>query len=276
MSLNYNKINVMINNQTVLAESLSLTQSSEQRPIYLLNNSRPYDNSPTVVKNSINLSYLIDPGDEPNYLIISGWRNNITGNLNCTLNIGDILIPAHLNSYSFEILPSQVIKAQASYLSFQELTGNFTNQNTNDSDLYNLENSTGIGHYWAVGFTSGTEFVNIENNNILQCNYSFQSNVLPSYKLGSYSPCQVSVLDATEEINVVSETQNQIKFSGQNYNTIFSNGIDNLRIRPLSYLWDSNSNKIDFSLSGFEIQTNKSDISINNLIVFEYNLKKYY
>jgi hypothetical protein len=276
MPLNYDKINVAVNGKYILSESVSINQESPQKPLYSLNKKSPYDNSPTNLRNSINMSYLIEPSQDPAYLLISGWKqNNTTGNLTCSINIGDVFITGYLNNYSFDIIPNQGINAQASYLSFVELTGNFTNQNPDNATLYNLQNSTGIAHYWSANLTSGTAFTNIDNHNILQLNYSFTSNILPSYKLGSAFPAQVSVLDAVEEINIVNEVQNNILFSGQSYDRIF-NGVDNVRLKNLSSLWGDVNKQIDFSISGFEVNSSKNDIGIDNLVLFTHNLKRFY
>ena len=275
MILNYDKINISINGDYILAESASLNQNAERKPVYSLNNSKPYDNIPAPIRNSLSLTYFIEPKADPSYKLITGWKNNTTGNLNCIINMGDVLFPAYLDSYSFDILPNQLVKCQSSYSIFNELTGTFSNQNINDSSFYNLQNGTGQAHYWASYFTSGSSFTTIDNN-ILQLNYSFNSNLIPSYKLGSPFPSQVSVIDATEQINIVNEIQNNVSFSGQNYNVIFNNGIDNIRLKNLSSLWGDTSKSIDFVLSGFQIQSNKTDISIDNLVIFSHNLRKYY
>jgi len=277
VSLNYDKVNVTINGDYILAESVSINQESPQKPLYILDNLRPYDNTPQGIKTTINMTYYVEPYREPTYKIISGWKtNNNTGNLTCSLTIGEMPFVGFLNSYSFDILPNSPIKVQASYIAFNENTALMENQpDSSDSNLYNLQNGTGIAHYWAINLTSGTGFAPIDNHNILQLNYSFTSNILPSYKLGSAFPAQVSVLEATEEINLVNETQNNVKFTGQPYNVIFNN-IDNIRLKNLSSLWGDVNKSIDFNISGYEIQTSKVDISNESLVLFQHNLKKYY
>ena len=150
MAIQSNKINVIINSVPVLAESLSIDQSSPQRPAYLLGNNQPFDYLPQGLQNKINLSYLLECSGEPNLTMISGWKNNTTGNLSATLKIGNITIPSFLNSFSFGLIPNQSIIAQASYDCFDPITGELINQpSSTDANLYNAKNSSGLGHYWS-------------------------------------------------------------------------------------------------------------------------------
>lgn len=273
MALNYNKINVSVNGLYIMAESASLSSENPQKPAYILNNSLPYSYIPNNYKASLNLNYIIEISNEPNYLIISNWKNATTGNLNALINIGDIFFTGYLSNYSFGLLPNQTIKAQVTYQIFNPFTGNFQQQNVNDSNLYNTQNTSGIAHYWSTAMTSGgTE---ISNNNILQLDYSFNSTIEPTYKLGNAYPCQVSCFGAQEEINLINETQNNPSFSGQNYNIIM-NGIDNIRLKNLSSIWGDTVNQLDFSVIGFKVQSTKLDISTENLILFSHNLSRGY
>ena len=277
MSLDYSKINVMVDGNYILVESLSLSQNSEQNPLYSLNNSRPYDNTPQGIKNTIDLTYFIEPESDPCYRVISGWKvNTASGSLLALLQIGEVSFNGHLNNYSFNVLPNQPVKARASFVYFHHTAGNLSEQPfADDGNNYNLQNGTGISHFWSTDLTSGTGFTTINNNDVLQLDYSFRGNILPSYKLGSPFVSQVSVLDATEEINMVNEVQNIPRFSGQDFSTIF-NEVDNIRLKNLSSTWGDVVNKIDFSISGYEVQSSKTDMSTENLVIWSHNLKKYY
>ena len=270
MSLNFNDINISVNSQNIMCESISLDQQSPQKPAYILNSSRPLDNIPQGLKHSLNMSYYLEPGNEPNYAIITGWKNDVTGNLKATLNLGRIQFTGYLSNYSFNLTPNNAVMAQATYQIYEPLTGNFYQSNsTGDSLLYNLQNSDGIAHYWSAEMTSG-DYVTIPNNNIIQLDFSWNSSIIPHYKLGNSLPCQISCVEANEEINLTNEIQNNPTFLEQSYDIIF-NDIDNIRLKDMSSI-----NHIDFCLSGFVAQTNKANIAVNQMIVYSHNLSKSY
>jgi hypothetical protein len=274
MPLSYNNTNILINGKTVLAESLSLSQESPQKPAYTINNLQPFGYVPTNYKANLNINYTIETSGEPNYLVISGWKaNNATGNLNALINLGNISFTGYLSNFGFNLTPNNTVKAQATYQIFNPLTGNFTVQRASDSGLYNPRNSMGIAHYWSAEMTTNNTAVT--NNDILQLDYTFNANIEPQYKIGSPYPCQVSCFGAQEEINLVNQTQNNVHFSGQNYDTIL-NTINNVRLKNISSTWGDTTHYIDFSLSGMKVQTSKVDINIENIIVFNHNISRNY
>ncbi len=270
MSLDFNKIKVQVNSQNIMAETASLSQDGEQKPIYILNNISPFDSSPSNLKNSLILTYYVEPQTDPNYLIISGWKNtNATGNLQATINLGDIIFTGYLNSYSFNITPNNPIRIQAGYSIFTPITGNFTHQ---VSVIDNTDKSSGIAHYWSANFLLNNN--SISDNNILQADYSFDSNITPYYSLGNIYPYQISCLEATENFNIISEVQNNVNFSGNNLINLFN--MDNIKLKNLASILGGNTYQIDFNLSGFLRQTEKVDIKNEDMILFQSTFNKNY
>lgn len=273
MSLKFNNVNIIINTNNILCESLVLNQESPQKAAFVLNSSKPLDYISQSLKSSLNISYYIEPGNDPNYNTITGWKNNTTGNLRTVFNIGNIELVGYLSNYSFNVVPNSPIVAQANYQIFEPLTGNFIAANSGNADSYNTSNSLGIAHHWSANFTSGGNA--ITNNNVLQCDYSFNSDIIPSYKLGYPYPSQISCLGANEEINVVNEIQNNLSYTGGSYGNILG-GIDTLTLKNISSNWGNSLGQINFPISGHVIQSNKMDLKVDDIVIYSHNMSRSY
>ncbi len=272
MSLSYNNINISVNGSYILADSLSLTENGEQKPLFFINGARPYDNSPQGIKNNLSISYFLEAANEPNSTIIENWKSqNGTGHLFALLNIAGVITSGYLNNFSFSILPNQSIKANAGYLIFNEFT-NFSSQLSSFALNYNNV-GTNLGHYWSVQTLSGN--THIVDNNILQLNYDFSVNIQPYYSLNSKSvPFQVVATDAQENIDILSEVQNVMKYSGKSLNTLFN--IDSLKLKPMSGNWIAVNDGVNINLSGFVSQGAKTDIKTEDIITYSTTYNRFY
>lgn len=264
----YNKVNVQIESYSIMAESVNIDQNSPTTPIYALNKSRNIDIAPNALRTNVNITYFPEIHNEPSLDMISGWKNNSTGNLRVRLNIGDTQIFGHLNSYSLEILPNQLAQAKASFDCFDVFLTPFQNQFITDTGLYNLTRNTGIIHYWNTKFLTNNS--PIDNTDILQLSYNFNSEIKPIYKLGSSSTTQVSVLSAVETINVISEIQPLLYFNPQDFVIDLFNP-DGLRLSGFV-----GNNYIDIPLTGFILDSASNSISNGELILFNSKYNKYY
>lgn len=265
MSLQFNKINISVNNTNILCESASLSQESLQKPLYGINYASPLDYSPNSLKNTLNITYFIEVNNEPNYNIISGLKlSNVTGDTQAIINLGGIIFTGYLNKLTFTVAPVQTIKAQASYDIFTPITGNFAQGNNTDGNLYNLTNSSGLSNYFSVFLSSGN--TNISSSNILQFDYSFSCNIIPIFAIGNTYPVQVYISETNETMNTISEIQNNNQFSGQNLIDLF--GIDSIKLTNVSNTWGDSLNQLIFSISGMKNNSSKLDINTNNLILF--------
>lgn len=264
--LNYQNIKIYINNQPILADTLSLSQLGQQKPLYVLNNKNPVDYSPEGIKGSINLSYVMDISGEPSFAMISGIKENGYENNNnvCVIKIGEVNVVCYLSKFAFSIIPFQSIKAQATYDIFHKVTGNLINESTSNDSLFNINHGSGIPNYITSYFYSGNQ--QVLDSDILQMDYQFSANVLPIYSLGNPVPSQVYISEMSEVINTTSESQTNIDFSGKNFIDIYS-GIDSIKIFNISKD-NQELGYITFNLSGMKIQGDKVDINTNNIILF--------
>lgn len=263
----YNKINVSIGGYHVMAQSISVNQSSPNTPLYALNNVNAFNTAPTPVKSTVGISYFAEIDNDPNIVLISGWKNNTTGTLRQIINIGESSFFAHLNSYSFDLLSNQLLVANADYDVYGAIPIPFSNQFTTNTGSYDSTNGSGIIHAWNSKFLAGG--VPIDNTDILQFSYNFSAQLKPIYKIGSSSPIQVAVLSAAESIKVVGEVQNNIQFLGELFSDLY--GIDLIRLSGFN-----NSGYLDIPLTGFLTQTNTSSIENDSIILFNTEFNKYY
>lgn len=260
MSLKYNNINLSINSSYILAESISIGESSPQKPIFNLNNNVAFDNVPTTLKNSISISYYMEPMIEPNYPVVNNLTNDTTTPQLSIINIGNIFITGYLNSFSFQLSPNGLIKANSSFDIFYSFTGHLLNQNILDSQLYDTSQSSGLAHYWAGQFYSGSSM--IVDNNILQLNYSAQIRNTPIYSLSNPYPVQIYINGITESIDLLAEQHINLKHTGQ----VFNSNRPDLQTLVLSGI--ASTGFIRLFLSDFQLQEIKYDINLDNIILY--------
>lgn len=266
MSLQYNKINVSLNGTKILCDSINLSQQGNQKPQFAINYSGPFNYTPESIKNTLTLNYYMEVSGEPNFNIISGLKSSfLTGNSQTIINIGESIFTGYLNKFSFSIAPLQTLKAQASYEVFGPLINNFIPNNTSDGNLYNLTNSSGILNYFSVFLLSGGN--QILNSNVLQIDYVFTCNIYPVYSLTNLYPVQIYVSDASEQLNTISEIQNNVTFSGQNLISLL--GVDSILLTNISNTWGDNLNKLIITISGMNHISEKTDINTSNIILFQ-------
>ena len=111
--------------------------------------------------------------------------------------------------------------------------------------------------------------------NILQLDYSFNSDTKPTYSLGSAYPVQISKLGANETINFISETQNLLNVSGQHPDTRVEL-INKIRLNPISQIWGSTLPNIDIALDNMQVNSTNLDVKPGDLTTFQHSFSKNY
>lgn len=271
--INFNKINVAVNGSYIMCDTASLAQQGQQKPLGSLNSNVPYDYTPTTLVNSLSLSYNVEPNNDPNYSIISAWKSDPTTNTLANLSLGNVNFVGYLSSYGFALGPNQQIKAKASFDIFNPITSNFSSQSANNGNLYNLDAGLGTANYCTAYLYAGAN--KITDNNIVYMDYSINFAVTPIYTLSQIYPSQVMVLNATETINTISETQINSTFSGKSLSSLY-NGIDTLKVKNINPDLDDVNNEMSFAIGSMKTQTNKVDISVGNLILFNSTFSQSY
>ena len=272
MSLLFNNINVSVNGSNIIAESVNISESSPQKPIFNLNNKSPYGFVPTRVTNNISIEYLLEPANDPGYPVITGLLFNRSLPISSYIGIGNVYMTGYLTSYSFQLTPGSLVKINSQYDVFSAITGNIINQSSGDSSIYDPTNSSGIAHYWSAAFYSGN---NIADNKVLQMDYNIHIDVVPIYGLGDSVPKQIYFDGIVEDINILGETQNNPTYTGQYINNLFPN-LGTLRLNNIASQWSpASSASINFSLSGFIMEEMTIPMNTSSLIFFNTKLHRY-
>ncbi len=274
MSLIYNNVNLSVNGLNILADSLDLSESSTNKPIYSLNNKNLYDIVPTNLKGNISIEYFLEPSLEPNYFTLTGTINDTTNPLSSIISIGNINITGYLNSYSLDLLPNNLVRARVGYETYYPFTGTLIQQLSTNSSLYDVNNSSGIAHYWSATFLSGLN--TISNNNILQMNYAATLNLTPIYGIGDILPKQIYCNYIQESLNILSEQQINLTHSGQILDNLMPS-LQTLQLKNISSLWSNTLNSsIQFPLTGFIMTDSKINITLDQEIFFNLTFNKYH
>ena len=264
--LSYNNVSLSINNKYIIADSFSVQESSPQKPIFNFNNNIPIDYVPSTLKNSVSVSYDMEPGNEPNYTIITGLISDITIPRPSLISIGNCNITGYLNTFNLQLLANGIIKNTASYDIFYPFTGNLVAQNPTGYGLYDTSESSGIAHYWSAQFLSGGK--PLIDNNVLQLSYSASITNNPIYTIGRSSPSQIYISSLTENADILTETQLRVGYSGQIIDKIAKN-LENLIISGFS-----SYNYITIPMTGFMFQEVKYDITTDNIILFNISYSR--
>jgi hypothetical protein len=307
MYLSYSNINLSINGSNILCQSVSFNQSSPLKPIFNIGNKVSYNAVPTTLSNSISIEYLLEPNIEPNYSVITGLIYDKTSSLPSIINLGNVYITGYLKDFSLQVYPNSPIKIKSSFNIYNPITGNIIEQASNDSSLYDVDNSNGISHYWSTQFTSGNSAI---DTNILQLEYNASINLVPIYSIGDYQPKQIFIEEITESIDLIMEQQVNITYSGKIFDSIFtgvqnilftgiglSSGIDygytnisassfldfgSISISPFSYIDYgltsqslTNYKQLLIPLTGFILDDFNTNISTDNIVLFGYKFKRY-
>ena len=262
MSLQGNKINLSVNGKSILAENVSINDSSPQRALYSLNNNTPYNVVPSKINSSISISYFLEPGNDPNYTTLTGL-----------INIGENFITGYLNSFSFQLQPNSLVKVATDFSVYYSFSGNLSGQKLNDWNNYDTNNASGLAHYWSAQILSGT--TQISDNKVLQMDYSAAIDLIPIYSLGDPLPKQIFYNKVTESTNILSEQQFNTKYSGQLIDNIL-NGVQTLKLRNISSIFSNTINSgISIPLTGFTLQDVKTDIQPDNLVFFNFSFNRF-
>jgi hypothetical protein len=273
MPLKYNQINVSVNGANILAQSVNISETALIKPVFNLNNNNPYNSLPTKLSSNILIDYFMEPNLEVNYSIVTGSIFDKTVSLPSIINIGNCYITGYLSSFQFSLLPNALVKASAGYNVYYPFTGNLSKQLSTDSSNYDLNNSSGIAHYWSAQFLSGNSVVS--NNNILQMDYAASLQLIPIYGVGSYIPTQIFYNGVQETVTILTEQQTNPQFSGLLLDTVLAS-TQTLNLKNISSVWSNNiNNSISIPLTGFYLEEMRPEMGLDNLVFFNMKFSRY-
>ena len=272
MSLKFDKCEVIVDNKKIIADSASLSEETSTQPAYVIGHKNIIDQPPVGgLRNSLQLNYLMETNNEPNYYIISGLKESNGSDSPVVISIGGITGSYYLDGYNFSITPNNLVKVNASYISYENLTGNFSEQSS--SVGYNLLNNSGLAHYWTTTAISNPDLTS--TGSVISFNYNFKPNWEPIYAIGKPSPLQVSLINAQENFDIATETLTHIPFSGKTP-TSFFNDFNSFKLKNISTLWGDTENSLTFDLESGIVTSNKVEITQDNVILVNTTVNKYY
>lgn len=194
MFYSYQNIPINLNGKYMIANELSLSESSQLNPQYFINQRHSYSyTANNGINGNLRLSYYLTGNDfikryiDDEVTVISG-------------NIGGIYFNSgYLTSYNINGTPNTPIVSNIEIAFFEELKGVFCAH-------YDLVAETGILNF------SNIEIVNLNSgtlgtiDSIINFNYSFNSEVNPVYRIGDWTPSEISF--GRKTISMEIETDN--------------------------------------------------------------------
>ncbi len=276
MAIKFKNFGILINSKGLIIEDANLDNSLGVQPNYAVGYKYPIHNSlnqpPTT---NINLSYILEiHSGEPNINILNTIKNYQSSHSPATIIFGGTTGNYYLTSFSFSVLPNEAIKAQSTYISYDEINGNLQTQLTGYQPLYNLTNSTGIGHYWSTFPLNEAEST---TGSVLQFSYNFRINWLPDYRIGSKTPVSVTLGNAEETFEIITEMDaGFVTYNLPSADSYFTN-FSKFKLFGISKTYNTGiTYAITFPLSGAKI--NKFSVSApnNNIITVASSLTKFY
>lgn len=258
MIYNNRDIKITINGTGLLCNSATLSINANIDSIVAVGMSAFTDyqvnGGPTA---EINLNYVPEIFAEPNKSISTNIRTYHNYSENFQLVYAGITGDYYLKSYSFAVNELNEAQATASYICYNQLSGNYAvlnNTNYDSSDLL------GIGHAWSTYAVKE----NGDDVDIINFDYQFNCNIKPFYKIGSPYAHQVMYLGSNESFNITRNTYSTLNYSGGDAEH-FYNGLYKFRCDAVSGLNTENTaDNIVFSINGGVVRSQTLSNNINS------------
>lgn len=278
----WDNCDVLINNSGILTENATISSENNLRPVYSIGNIGVHNLSPTgPTRHTISFNYILQTNNDPSFFIFSGIKtNNNNPYTGVTIEINGITgFNCLLTSLSYNIRPNDIVKASATYETYENLSGHFQEQQY--SGVYN----TDVAHGWTTYLSSPNGYY---NSPIYSLNYSASSNFSTRFTLGKKEPAQISYLSSNEKIQIDQENYTKIKFSGQNaLGSILDNtetGLDFFSLNIIGFSeydtgvkpFSGAYSHIPINLSGFKIYQSDVNAKLNDLLTNNVSIIKFY
>jgi hypothetical protein len=274
MANKFSNCEVVVNNQRIMAQNASISQSNSLSPLKVIGYKNPLNtHAPNgTVKNSIKIDYIPETDNEPNHTI-SQMLTQYQYLYPIEIKVAGYVTTGYLDSYSLTVTENEPIKASAEYSIFHEITNPISEQSSTGYLGYNRLGGNGIAHYWTSRVMNSAQTTNGE---IISLNYSFKANWQPVYKIGSPIPSQVTFLGAQQNFNLTSEYESNVTYSGDYIQDSLSNCAI-LQLNNLSYLWtETNWFPLTLSLEDGKVTSQTTNLSENNIITTQMEVVKYH
>ena len=214
--LYFDNCDVRINGTGVLADSASINSRNSISPAYSLGFKYPLNQvSEGPIETNIGVSYFMIISGDPIFPIVNTLKNldpsvpysGISGVL-----IGGVTgFNCYLNSFSIRSNPNELTKVNASFITFNSLSGQFRNK-TSPQIIFGDGSESSLGIGWTTLILSGNSY---QTNPIYELNYNFNAIWHPVFLLGSQTPSQVILQGISERISFAREQYFHVNYSGE-------------------------------------------------------------
>lgn len=268
MVLMFDQLAVKVNGSGILAESASISSKNTLDGAYSIGNKGICNQIPKGgIENNFSLSYYINLSGEPCFSEISNIKSitGLYGGIN--IEVGGITgFNCLLSNYQLQVSDNQLVKAQADFISYKALSGQFTARPA--GDVVNvISGMLSIG--WTTIVISGSGYI---GSPVYEFGYSFSPSWQPLFVLGKAEPLQVDFMSADEKLTFIRDTNTIIHFSGFHVtgNQYFPGSAGNPNITLYRYDYVSNtgatSPSLLISMSGARLHNFDTEIKINDFI----------
>lgn len=280
MFLNFDNIDISVNNSGILSTSASLNTNNSIEAAYILGRNRPINILPFGgIKTTFNTSYTPIISQEPNYAVVNKVKNflHTSGYYGERVNVGGIYGENFfLENYSLKIQPNNIIEAGATYSTYWTLCGNLQEK----SNTINYMNNGDIAHSWRTSILNDNDYQTIP---MYDFNYNCKFEWQPIYVVGRKTPVDIKLMNIEEDIGFAIDTYRNILFTGENiYNNLLYNNSGNLQIKNLSLLCENNcedvngnSNSLLINIDGFKIKSTSVQEQSNEMVRVAYTAYRY-
>jgi hypothetical protein len=176
-------------------------------------NSYPLQFPSNFVTNNISIQYAMQSGDPIKPIIdnIKTTQNNDASGF--YLDVGGLTFSGmYLENFSFSINPNTPVSAQATFVSYSPVTGQFGRDSDQSDDRINGIISANFlyGHKANVSISTAQE----DLSNYFGLSYNFKADYLPVNTIGSNYPKVIKLNGAQEDLEITENLYRRVYYTG--------------------------------------------------------------
>ena len=281
--ITFDKIEVEINGTGFIADSATLSSNNELQEQYTLGKKGILDQALVGgLTNSLSLSYYIDLNEDP-ISVITRKLKNLTQDGTYSppsLVFGDISGHYYLTSHSIQSVPNSPVKASASFINYDGVSGDLASKNYST-----LDEDQEVAHSWGVKVQSVDGYRATPTYTL---DYSFNADWLPTYKIGKTNPIQTNLIKGKETLDLVRDEYTFIQFSGQpTLGSLLENSPNQIDIISLDVLCDGGdldnigdstptSSYLNLDFSGAVVSNSELFAGVDDIVRIKTTSNKYF
>jgi len=279
----FDEVDVLINNTGIYCDSATIGSENNLLPVYSIGNSRGQFNPNGPIKHNLSLSYLLSVDQDPSFAIASGIKEltNDSSYTPITIEVNNLTGFYLLKSYSMAIRPNDLVRVNAQYESYWEMSGDFGSQ-TYSGDY---KDHTRLAHGNVTYLSTDLSYSEMP---IYSIGYDFSAEWRPQYSMGKKYPVDKKLISASERIDIEKDTYTKIEFSGQEATNSFlantTTGLDFMTLNTMCFSEYDTGVKpftgdyvnMSINLSGFRIIQSDVEAQINDLMSNRVSMRKFY